>query len=52
MKKIYESPKSLTVVIQAHGRLLQNISGIGGGGEGMAREQKDNWDDNWDDTDN
>ena len=54
MKKFYESPKSLTVVIGLHGRLLgdamsQDEPGIT---PGEAREQKNNWNDDWDDTDN
>ena len=53
MKKFYESPKSLTVNIGLHGRLLENMSQGGNGGQpGFSREQKDNWNDDWDDTDN
>ena len=53
MKKFYESPKSLTVVIQAHGILLED-SPIHSGDDGqdpLTREQKNNWNDDWDDMD-
>ena len=38
MKKIYESPESLTVVIQAHGRLLDMMSPGGDDDPPGARE--------------
>ena len=52
MKKFYESPKSLTIVIGLHGRLLDNMSPGPDDDEIGAREQKNNWNDDWDDTNN
>ena len=54
MKKFYESPKSLTVSIGLHGRLLDGTNMNPGGPDvpSGTREQKNNWNDDWDDTDN
>lgn len=53
MKKFYESPKSLTIVIGLHGRLLENVVSQGDDEDTpSAREQKNNWNDDWDDTNN
>lgn len=50
MKKIYESPESIAVHIEPHGRMLDDIviSNIGGGGEGLSREYNSVWDDDKD----
>ena len=47
MKKFYESPQSLAVAIQAHGRLLQNVMSGDEPGitPGEAREHSNVWDD-------
>ena len=45
MKKFYESPKSLTVVIGLHGRLLDNMSPGPHDDEIGAREHSNVWDD-------